>query len=169
MLALMSRCAILSGASHMQAASCIRRNLCALHSKLAWKSSLSSRHLIVQVRRCDKYRRYGPQFHRKNNDVVLYATAAVLVALGASYAAVPLYRIYCQSTGKGGRAVIDDRSDRVETMQPVRRKLITVKFEADTESQMAWMFKPTQSEIKVSFARSSNLVLALLYLTGISW
>lgn len=81
----------------------------------------------------------------------MYSTAGVLVALAASYAAVPLYRIYCQSTGKGGKAILDTESDeKVASMKPVKDRKITVRFEADTSSRIAWDFKPTVSEIVVS-------------------
>lgn len=87
----------------------------------------------------------------KNRDVVMYSTAAVLVALAASYAAVPLYRIYCQSTGKGGKAIVDaDSGAKVSNMKTVKDRKITVRFEADTSSRIAWNFKPTVSEVVVS-------------------
>lgn len=87
----------------------------------------------------------------RNRDVVMYSTAAVLVALAASYAAVPLYRIYCQSTGKGGKAIVDtESSEKVSCMKPVKQRTITVRFEADTSSRIAWDFKPTVPEIVVS-------------------
>jgi len=71
------------------------------------------------------------------------------MALGASYAAVPLYRIYCQSTGKGGRAQVAESTEKVTSMKANKERLISVRFEADTESRMSWHFKPTQNEIKV--------------------
>ena len=88
--------------------------------------------------------RHG-QSHR---NVVLYSTAGVLVALAASYAAVPLYRIYCQQAGIGGQPFADS-SDRVSRMKPNKQRLITINFEADTGSRIAWDFKPLQSEINV--------------------
>lgn len=87
----------------------------------------------------------------RNRDVVMYSTAGVLVALAASYAAVPLYRIYCQSTGKGGKAVVDSESgEKVASMKTIRDRKVKVRFEADTSSQIAWDFKPTVREIVVS-------------------
>ena len=87
----------------------------------------------------------------KNRDVVMYSTAGVLVALAASYAAVPLYRIYCQSTGKGGKAVVDTESgQKVASMRTIKDRKVKVRFEADTSSQIAWDFKPTVKEIVVS-------------------
>jgi len=40
--------------------------------------------------------------HDRNVKLASYAAAAVIGALGATYAAVPLYKIFCQTTGFGG-------------------------------------------------------------------
>ncbi|KAL7536516.1 hypothetical protein ACHAXR_007934 [Thalassiosira sp. AJA248-18] len=40
--------------------------------------------------------------HERNIQIASYAAAAVIGALGATYAAVPLYKIFCQTTGFGG-------------------------------------------------------------------
>ncbi|CAG2111289.1 unnamed protein product, partial [Medioppia subpectinata] len=48
----------------------------------------------------------------RNRDGMLYATAFVLIVLGGTYAAVPIYRIYCQATGKGGKAFIDEEKNK---------------------------------------------------------
>ncbi|RWS13008.1 cytochrome c oxidase assembly protein COX11-like protein, partial [Dinothrombium tinctorium] len=85
----------------------------------------------------------------RNRDLALYGTAFAIFTFAVSYAAVPLYRIYCQSTGKGGRATLDADEDKVAKMQPVKDRLITVRFSADVSSQLAWNFKPTQIEVKV--------------------
>lgn len=85
---------------------------------------------------------------RSNRNVVLYSTAGVLVALAGSYAAVPLYRIYCQQTGKGGQAFVD-ASDRVASMRPIQKRRLTIRFEADTGSQLAWDFRPLQKELTI--------------------
>ncbi|RWS25993.1 cytochrome C oxidase assembly protein COX11-like protein [Leptotrombidium deliense] len=98
------------------------------------------------------------KWRRKNGyDVALYGTAFALFTFAMSYAAVPLYRIYCQSTGKGGRATHVQNDEKVENMQPITNRQITVKFFADVNSQMAWNFKPTQTEVKV---RPGETVLA---------
>jgi maltooligosyltrehalose synthase len=87
----------------------------------------------------------------RNKNVVLYSTAFVLTVLGLTYAAVPLYRIYCQSTGKGGKPFIDEKAiQKIVKMVKNEERLITVTFSAETTSQMAWNFKPTQHEIRCS-------------------
>mmetsp|Transcript_15408 Transcript_15408/g.31150 ORF Transcript_15408/g.31150 Transcript_15408/m.31150 type:complete len:422 (+) Transcript_15408:292-1557(+) len=40
--------------------------------------------------------------HERNVKIASYATAVVIGALGATYASVPLYKVFCQATGFGG-------------------------------------------------------------------
>ena len=45
---------------------------------------------------------YAASLDRKNKRVALIALLVALGMLGLGYAAVPLYRIFCQVTGFGG-------------------------------------------------------------------
>jgi len=81
------------------------------------------------------YQLIGKRFQRKNSSttaernvaVAWYAVAAVIGALGATYAAVPLYKVFCQTTGFGGttqRVRINEEPSMVESMlQTVADKL----------------------------------------------
>ncbi|GAB0197688.1 cytochrome c oxidase assembly protein COX11, mitochondrial [Grus japonensis] len=69
--------------------------------------------------------------------------------VGMSYAAVPLYRLYCQATGMGGTTGAGHGSEQIESMEPVRDRVIRVTFNADVHSSIQWNFKPQQSEIYV--------------------
>lgn len=53
----------------------------------------------------------------RNFKMASYATAAVIGALGATYAAVPLYKIFCQTTGFGGTTQRVNLSDWAETQE----------------------------------------------------
>ncbi|XP_071513784.1 cytochrome c oxidase assembly protein ctaG [Panulirus ornatus] len=80
----------------------------------------------------------------------LYYVAAVgVLALGLSYAAVPLYRIFCQAYSYGGTVQEGHNAEKVETMDMVKDRVIRVRFNADTAASMTWNFKPQQREIKV--------------------
>ncbi|XP_003738904.1 cytochrome c oxidase assembly protein COX11, mitochondrial [Galendromus occidentalis] len=97
-----------------------------------------------------------------NRTAVYYTTSLVLVVGGLSYAAVPLYRIYCQAAGTGGQAAFlgpstEDAGSKVETMTAVKHRTITVSFQADTASGMRWNFKPQQSSVRL---RPGETVLA---------
>lgn len=92
------------------------------------------------------------------------ATALLLVAVvagmvGLSFAAVPLYRIFCQVTGYGGttqRAAIAPGA--------VSGRVITVRFDAEVNPDLPWRFEPEQDSISVkvgeqatAFYRATNL------------
>jgi len=76
-------------------------------------------------------------------------TAAVLAVfaagmVGMSFAAVPLYSIFCQVTGYGGttrqaQAAPDKILDRV----------VTVRFDGNISNNLGWSFRPEQREVKV--------------------
>ncbi|XP_073444276.1 cytochrome c oxidase assembly protein COX11, mitochondrial [Dendrobates tinctorius] len=83
----------------------------------------------------------------RNKTVVTYVTAAVVGMVGMSYAAVPLYRLYCQATGLGGTAVAGHSSEQIESMQPVKDRVIKITFNADVHASLHWNFRPQQKEI----------------------
>jgi len=72
----------------------------------------------------------------------LFGVVGCMVAL--SFAAVPLYRIFCQVTGFGGTPL---RADVVNEV--VLEETITVTFDASTESGMPWTFKPVQKDMVI--------------------
>ncbi|XP_076456759.1 cytochrome c oxidase assembly protein ctaG-like [Babylonia areolata] len=80
---------------------------------------------------------------------LIYVCAAGIFMLGMSYAGVPLYRMFCQATGLGGTISRGHDTSKVETMQAVPERLLTVRFNADVASSMRWNFKPQQTEVKV--------------------
>nr|XP_061807697.1 cytochrome c oxidase assembly protein COX11, mitochondrial-like [Nerophis lumbriciformis] len=89
------------------------------------------------------------QWKYRNKTVLTYMAAAGIAMIGLSYAAVPLYRLYCQATGLGGTAVAGHDVDLVEKMEPVKERVIKVTFNADTHASMQWNFRPQQTEIYV--------------------
>ncbi|EOR04575.1 hypothetical protein E3P92_03957 [Wallemia ichthyophaga] len=82
-----------------------------------------------------------------------YSAATILVVLGASYAAVPMYRAFCSATGFAGTPMTDPSkytADRlIPTEESVTNKRITVRFAAEASDMLPWKFTPQQKEIKV--------------------
>ncbi|KAF2352279.1 Cytochrome c oxidase assembly protein CtaG/Cox11, partial [Trinorchestia longiramus] len=79
----------------------------------------------------------------------LYYVAAVgVLVFGLSYAAVPLYRIFCQSYSYGGTVQQNTDAEKVAELTPVKDRKIAITFNADT-SAMVWNFKPMQRKIEV--------------------
>ncbi|KAM9837996.1 cytochrome c oxidase assembly protein COX11, mitochondrial isoform 1-T2 [Aulostomus maculatus] len=89
------------------------------------------------------------EWKTKNKTVLTYILAAGVGMIGLSYAAVPLYRLYCQASGLGGTASAGHDADLVERMEPVKERVIKVTFNADTHASMQWNFRPQQTEIFV--------------------
>ncbi|XP_039596089.1 cytochrome c oxidase assembly protein COX11, mitochondrial isoform X2 [Polypterus senegalus] len=87
------------------------------------------------------------EWQKRNKTVLTYIAAAGVGMIGLSYAAVPLYRLYCQATGLGGTAVAGHSSDQIENMQPVKDRVLKVTFNADVHASLQWNFRPQQTEI----------------------
>lgn len=84
-----------------------------------------------------------PTARPARNGLVAFTLVGVIGGmLGLSFAAVPLYRIFCQITGYGGTPRID--------AAPSPRMIdqtITVRFNADVNTGMPWKFAPVQRDV----------------------
>lgn len=65
-----------------------------------------------------------------------------MVAL--SFAAVPLYKRFCQKTGFGGTTQVAQGFAK-----EVRDRVFTIRFNADVNPNLPWSFKPLQKEVQV--------------------
>jgi len=74
-------------------------------------------------------------------------------ALGASYAAVPLYRAFCSATGYNGTPMTGGEVGgrfAAERLVPITEaKSIKVHFNADKSSSLPWTFTPQQKFVVV--------------------
>ena len=87
------------------------------------------------------------QLRKRNRTTLLYSSAVIVLFAGASYASVPLYRIFCQKTGYAGtpkRVVSYESSEPDISSKPIR-----ISFNADVASNLPWTFRPQQKEIYV--------------------
>ncbi len=92
----------------------------------------------------------------------LIAGAGALVMLGMGFAAVPLYRIFCQVTGFGGTT---QRADLAEASAiNVGTAIMSVRFDGNTDPALPWKFAPMQvtqkmpiGTRKLAFYRAENL------------
>lgn len=66
---------------------------------------------------------------------------------------------FFKTTGKGGRAVIEEASEKIANMKVIKNRKITVNFNADINSAMSWNFRPQQPYIKVS--NFDNIICAI--------
>lgn len=78
----------------------------------------------------------------------LIALAAAIGMLGLGYAAVPLYRIFCQVTGLGGttqRASLADADLASQLAQSAGSPTISVRFDGNIARDVPWSFGPEQA------------------------
>tara|TARA_B100000315_G_scaffold249719_2_gene281384 strand:- start:385 stop:969 length:585 start_codon:yes stop_codon:yes gene_type:complete len=74
----------------------------------------------------------------------LALTLVVVGMVGASFAAVPLYDLFCRATGYGGTTKV-----ATEVPERVGEREMTVRFNADVNRDLPWRFRPTQGSVTV--------------------
>jgi cytochrome c oxidase assembly protein subunit 11 len=94
-----------------------------------------------------------------NGRMALGLGAVVAVMVGLSFAAVPLYRIFCQKTGWAGTP-----QRAASASQTIAPETVTVRFDANVTTGLPWTFEPVQPELtlhigenKLAFFRAVNL------------
>jgi cytochrome c oxidase assembly protein subunit 11 len=73
----------------------------------------------------------------KNRRVALMASGVAVTMLGLAYASVPLYSLFCEVTGFGGTTQVAANAPASASV-----KSITVRFDANIDSTLAWNFHP---------------------------
>lgn len=96
---------------------------------------------------------YSSKKSRKN--AILYITSGLILMIGASYAAVPLYKMFCEAQGlelstEFKYNPVEQLKQKLNSMRRVEERVIKVKFVASTSSDLLWKFEPSQDEITVA-------------------
>ncbi|GKB57899.1 cytochrome c oxidase assembly protein COX11, mitochondrial [Tanacetum coccineum] len=95
----------------------------------------------------------------KSRKMLYYLTGLVFAMVGCTYAAVPLYRRFCQATGYGGtvqrRETVEEKILRHTQDGTVTKREIVVQFNTDVSDGMNWKFIPTQREVRVKPGESA--------------
>src|ERR1700726_2876136 len=82
----------------------------------------------------------------RRNAIVGSAVVAVIVGMvGMSFAAIPLYRLFCAATGYAGTPNIGFGAAPGSSGQTIR-----VRFNADTNPELPWTFAPDQLEVALN-------------------
>ena len=58
--------------------------------------------------------------------------------------AVPLYELFCRVTGYGGTTQTAEKAPGA-----IGERRFTIRFDAETNPQLPWAFRPVQREVKV--------------------
>ena len=76
---------------------------------------------------------------RRHRRIALRASALAIVMLGMAFAAVPLYRMFCQVTGFAGTT---QRAERPSTT--TINKQLVVRFDGNVSGGLDWSFEPVK-------------------------
>lgn len=80
----------------------------------------------------------------RNNAVLVSCLAVVIGMVGLSYAAVPLYDLFCRVTGYGGTP-----QRAAAAPGAVGDRIIHVRFDTNTDRELPWTFQPEQRSVTV--------------------
>jgi cytochrome c oxidase assembly protein subunit 11 len=87
------------------------------------------------------------------------AAGLAVSMVGVGFAAVPLYRLFCQVTGFGGTTMRVDAAQAATVA--VSNKTIVVRFDANQRGGLPWEFKPERPTDTVSIgAKDMSIYIA---------
>ena len=85
--------------------------------------------------------------------LTLYSCVAVIVLMvGAAYAAVPLYRLFCQVTGYGGTTQVANAGSDV-----VLDRKVTIRLDSNVSNGLNWKFKPEVPTLSVRIGETATV------------
>ncbi|KAF9904772.1 Cytochrome c oxidase assembly protein cox11, mitochondrial [Linnemannia zychae] len=119
-------------------------------AQTAWTRSLRSRTYATSSSPQTEAAGSRRRVRAKNTDMLYYTASILMGTLGLSYAAVPLYRMFCSATGLGGAPMVGETKFAPERLVPKdNHRRIKVKFNADTSTSLQWSFLPQQRQVSV--------------------
>jgi cytochrome c oxidase assembly protein subunit 11 len=81
---------------------------------------------------------------QRNTFLAAVLFAVIIGMVGMSFAAIPLYRLFCAATGYGGTPNIGSAAAPGSNGETIR-----VRFNADTNPDLPWTFAPDQVEVSL--------------------
>ena len=86
-----------------------------------------------------------------NKRVAAGAALMAVTMIGAAYAAVPLYDLFCRVTGYGGTTNVATAAS-----DTVLDKTIKIRFDASKDRGFGWEFKPLQTEMTLKIGEETR-------------
>ncbi len=99
---------------------------------------------------------------KSNHKVAIACVFFVVGMIGMSYAAVPLYEIFCRVTGFGGTTQIADVAP-----QDVLDREVTVRFDANVNNKLPVDFKAETKKIKLKIGAVEEVNYLMTNLTNV--
>ncbi len=82
---------------------------------------------------------------KRRKSTMLVVLGGVVCGMGGlSFAAVPLYDLFCSVTGFGGTTQTADAAP-----EEIGERIVAVRFNSDVSNDVPWRFKPSQLEVQL--------------------
>jgi cytochrome c oxidase assembly protein subunit 11 len=91
-------------------------------------------------------------YRRRHQRVALIFSAIVAGMVGLSFAAVPLYRLFCAATGYGGTTQVAHAAPS----KPGKR-VLTVRFDANVAPGLPWKFAPEAPSVSLRTGETKTI------------
>jgi cytochrome c oxidase assembly protein subunit 11 len=90
--------------------------------------------------------------NQRNNRIAFSVVGTALFMLGMSFAAVPLYKMFCQVTGFSG-------TPQIATSAPAAmgKRTLEVRFDANISPELDWSFKPDVNAMPVRTGKTVTI------------
>src|ERR1700744_2488573 len=82
---------------------------------------------------------------RRNTILASVVVATMIGMVGLSFAAIPLYRLFCAATGYGGTP-----NTGLAAAPGSNGQTISVRVDAGTNAGLPWLFAPDQLEVSLN-------------------
>ena len=92
----------------------------------------------------------GDPARTRHRAVAAWCAVVVVAMVGAAYAAVPLYRLFCQVTGFDGTPRIASKPS-----DTVLERTLTVRFDGNVAPGLPWSFGPVDTTHRVRIGENS--------------
>lgn len=87
----------------------------------------------------------------RNTRVMAICAGVAVAMVGAAYASVPLYDLFCRVTGYGGTTQTAQYNDETRILD----RTVEVRFDASRENGFPWTFEPVQRSMTVRLGETA--------------
>lgn len=89
-----------------------------------------------------------PEIQKTNRRLMRRLFFVAIAMFGFGYALVPLYNVFCEVTGLGGKTG-QLSAEATQGLQVDKSRLVTVEFTSSVAQGMPWEFRPAVARVKV--------------------
>ncbi len=94
----------------------------------------------------------GQAIQNRNKLIAACCVGFFAAMIGMSYAAVPLYQIFCQVTGYGGTT---QRAEQYSDQ--ILDRTINIRFDANVSGGLPWEFAPVEREVTLRIGETTQV------------